>query len=124
MFWLLLLLLNLHSLSAQRSDLRERVDSIITFQLGYQIDTTSNPLPDYSWNPSVPRGLYPSYSNFPGNPMPLIVMNGSVVDLQELVKYRSDQLKMIRVFGKGAVETFLYGASAQNGLVILILTNE
>lgn len=56
--------------------------------------------------------------------MPLIVMNGSVVDLQELVKYRLEQLKMIRVFGKGSVETFLYGASAQNGLVILVIADE
>lgn len=121
MFWLLLFLLNPQFLTAQQSDLREKVDSIIQFQIGYQIDSTTNKLPDRNWNTSVPRGLYPSFSSLPNNPMPLIVLNGSVVDVQELDKYSLAQLEMIRVFGKGEVGTVLYGTSAQNGLVVLDL---
>ena len=102
--------------------LRMKVDSIIRYQIGYIIDSTTNVMPTLEWDSTKKRGLYPDVSSFPSNPMPLIYMyeKGHIQSLEELEKYKLKRIKSIKVYGKNDKDAIaIYGVRAVNGAIIL-----
>ena len=122
--WTVIILLMTCEFFAQqnndKSDLRIRVDSIITFQIGYRVDSTTNKVPVRKWDSTLQRGLYPSFGSLPPNPMTLILLDSQVVRLNELNSYDLSQVEIIKVYNKNdQTAIVLYGKAAKNGLIIL-----
>lgn len=103
-------------------NLRSKVDSIILYDIQYIPDSTTNVVPAPQWDTTVYRGLPPSFSSLPSNPMTLIVLDGKVVPLDSLKGYVLQEVAQINVFPKNdKVAMAIYGTSAKNGLVIIDL---
>lgn len=104
----------------QKSDLRIKIDSIIKFDIGYIIDSTTDKMPKYEWDTTKFRGLPPAFSTFPPNPMTIIVLNGDVVNINELNKYKLSQIEILEIFKKNDNKAMaIYGTRAKNGLILI-----
>jgi len=99
-----------------RSDLRIKVDSIILHQLGYVIDFTTNKMPSLEWDSTLHRGMYPSFSNYPKNPMTLILFNGRSIEIEELNSYKMSDINYLEVYRKNDPEAVIQGLKAKNVL--------
>lgn len=100
-----------------KSDLRIKVDSIIQYQIGYVIDSTTNVIPHYEWDSTQHRGMFPSFSSFSPNPMTLIIMNG-IMEIDGLNTYSLAAVAKISVYSKhDRIAIALYGIRAINGVI-------
>ncbi|WP_324720428.1 hypothetical protein [Salinimicrobium sp. HB62] len=105
-------------------DLGKKVDSIFKFQIGYVIDSTTNMKPDYKSDTITYKGIRPARSSFPFNPLPLVVLNGNITNLENLDQYKWKDVAEIKVFPKNDYTAMaLYGTSARNGLILIQLKN-
>jgi len=123
-FLLLSLLLGLNYGYGQinKSDLRVKVESIILNEIKYIVDSTTNKLPEMKWDTTIHRGLNPPFSNFPSNPMTLIILGGNKIEIEELDNYRISDVNEIRVYPKNeSIAMAIYGTSARNGLIVIHL---
>ncbi len=101
-------------------DLRQKVVSIIVHQIGYLPDSTTNKLPSMEWDASMTRGLPPSFSSLPANPMTLLILDGLPVELDALDDYALADVDRMSVYPKDDITaTAFYGTRARNGLIVL-----
>ena len=91
----------------RKSDLRIKIDSIIKFEIGYIIDSTTDKMPKHEWDTTKIKGLPPAFSTFPPNPMTIIVLDGEVTNIDELNKYKISKVEMIEIFNKNDIVTLI-----------------
>lgn len=117
-FSLLLVPATLAQAGENKSDLRVKVDSIIQYQIGYVIDSTTNVIPRYEWDSTQHRGMFPSFSSFSPNPMTLIIMNGKLMEIDALNTYSLSEVAKISIHSKHDTTAIaLYGIRAINGVI-------
>ena len=103
-----------------KSEVRIKVDSIIQYQIGYTIDSTTNVIPQHKWDASKHRGMTPTFSSLTSNPMTLIIANGKLIEIEDLHVYQLEDIAEINVYPKNDKRAMaIYGASARNGLIII-----
>ncbi len=97
-----------------------KVDSILKYQIGYEVDSTTNKIPIHKWDPEERNGMPPTVSSLPPNPMTLILLDSNSIELKELNKYNLSNVDVKRVYLKNdTIAMALYGTRAKNGLIIL-----
>jgi len=114
----------LESVTAQsaiyKSDLRIKVDSIIKYEIGYVVDSTTDVIPKHKWDPEKYKSMYPSFSCLPPNPMTLILLDGEVVEVKSLNNYELENISIKKVYSMNdKVIKALYGTAGKNGLIVL-----
>lgn len=105
-----------------KSDLQVKIDSIILYQIGYTVDSTTNKLPKHKWDSINVRGMYPSFNSLPENPMPLIIFDSKVIELNELDKYTLSDISEIHVYEMNNKSIMaIYGNRVKNSLIVIEL---
>lgn len=105
--------------SIEKSDLRIKVDSIIEFQIGYIIDSTTNVVPKFEPDTVHFKGIQ-CYSTLPSNPMTVIQLDKIPIDVEVLNEYNLSAVEIVGVYGKDdELAGGLYGHLGKNGLIIL-----
>ena len=104
------------------SDLRIKVDSIIRYQIKYEVDSSTNLKPAHERDSIAHTGLRPAPASVPLNPLTKIILNGQPIRLGNLDQYKLEDIAEIKVFPKNdATAMALYGSSARNGIIIIRL---
>ena len=100
------------------SDLYIKIDSIITYEIEYSYDSTTDKLPTYKWDSA--KVINPTFSTLPPNPSPLIILDGNLVKHSELNNHRLKEVAQIDVYRKNDKQILaLYGVSGKNGVIII-----
>jgi TonB-dependent SusC/RagA subfamily outer membrane receptor len=103
-----------------QSDLKIKIDSIIPYQIGYFPDSTTDVMPSHIWDTTQHRGMPPSFSSFPPNPMTAVSLDGRRISMDELNAYQVKDIANIQVFPKDdARAVALFGSRAANGLILI-----
>ena len=104
-----------------KSDLYVKVDSIIKFELKYRFDSLKSVVQKHVWeDTTVHKGFYPSFSSFPEHPPPLINLDATIYQIEELNEYSLRQIEKIIIYPPGdSISTLLYGNSAMNGAIFI-----
>lgn len=107
-------------LNSQNTDLREKVDSIIKYEIKYIPDSTTNVVLVRQWDSTKIKGLLPATSSLPFNPMTIIIVDGFSQNLDDLNDYSMSEVLDIKVYSKNDTGAMaLYGTQARNGLILI-----
>ena len=105
--------------SQTHSDLYIKIDSIITNQIQYVYDSTTDKLPTYKRDSSK-HGMFPSFSTLSQNPSPLIILDGEKVSMPDLDNFKLKKIIKIEAHFKDDPKMMaLYGTAAKNGSIII-----
>lgn len=98
--------------------LYQHVDSLITQALNYEYneDTFVRPI---VIDTTLKRPIHSSYSTFPKNPEPPILLNGEIVKKEELSKYSVEKMRTIVALQPSDKSTALFGTLGKNGVIII-----
>ena len=108
----------------EKSDLRQKVDSIIEFQIGYKIDSTTNAVPQLKWNPERYKGMTPSIASLSPNPLTLILLEGRPISIDSLnnLRLKDVTIKLVYPINDKQVMS-LFGNAGKNGMIVLRTKN-